>query len=221
MDIVESINIRRSVRAFKPDPVPLATMKEIMELSLRAPSWGNTQPWDFVVASGSKLDEIKQKFAEKSGQDSSPDIARPQDFPETYAGRRRSPNRPPATAPAGQSPPAARPMNTKLYGAPVVIYICTGRSYYFQSKGVNSWAIYDCGLISENIMLLAPKYGLGTVALAQAVTHPQVLREVLGIPDSMLIVLGIAIGYPDVSDPSTQRRSTRESLDKVVRWVGF
>ena len=112
-------------------------------------------------------------------------------------------------------------MNTRMYGAPCLIYICTGRSYYFQPKGVNSWAIFDCGLIAENIMLLAPNYGLGTVALAQAVTHPDVLRKVLEVPDSMLLVLGIAIGYPDLADPMNQRRSAREPLSQVVKWYGF
>ena len=222
MDIVESINTRRSVRAFKPDPVPQATLKEIMELSLRAPSWGNTQPWDFIIATRNKLEEIKQGFADKAGQDSTPDIARPQDFPEPYASRRRPANRPPVAASAGQqNPPARRPMNTRLYGAPVVIYICTGRSYYFQGNGTNSWAIFDLGLIAENIMLLAPGYWLGTVALAQAVTHPEILRKVLEIPDSLLAVLGIAIGYPDLTDPVNQRRSTREPLSQVSKWYGF
>jgi len=62
-------------------------------------------------------------------------------------------------------------------------------------------------------MLLATKYGLGTVAQAQAVTYPEVLRKVLGIPDSKLIVLGIAIGYPDWDDPINQFQSEREPLD--------
>ena len=72
----------------------------------------------------------------------------------------------------------------KNYGAPSVIYICTGRDLYFQSNGNNAWAIFDCGLIAENIMLLATNYGLGTVAQTQAVAFPDVLHKVLGIPDS-------------------------------------
>lgn len=223
MDIIESVEKRKTVRAFKPDPVPQSVLKELMEHALRAPSWGNTQPWDFIIAAGSKLEEIKQGFAEKTGQDSTPDIARPQDFPEPYASRRRGPGTPPPpTVPAGQpQPPVRRPPNARLWGAPCCIYICTGRSYYFQAKGHNAWAVYDCGLISENIMLLAPNYGLGTAALAQAVTYPDVLRKVLNIPDSLVVVLGIAIGYPDWDDQSAQRRSTRAPSSEVVRWEGF
>lgn len=221
MDITESVSQRKSIRAFKSDPVPQAILKEIMELALRAPSWGNTQPWDFIIATGSKLEEIKQGFTAKAGQESMPDITRPQEFPEPYASRRRPVSRPPETAPANRESVVRRVPNTRLYGAPCVIYICTGRSFYFQSKGINAWPIFDCGLIAENVMLLAPNYGLGTVALAQAVTHPDVLRRVLEVPDSLLVVLGIAIGYPDWDDPVNQRRSIREPLSQAVKWYGF
>src|SRR3990172_5567314 len=116
MDILESVEKRKSIRAFKPDPVPQPILKEIMERSLRAPSWGNTQPWDLLVVGGSKLEEIKQDFTDKAGQESAPDIARPQEFPEPYASRRRPMVRPQA-APGGQQqpPPPRPPMNPRFY----------------------------------------------------------------------------------------------------------
>jgi nitroreductase len=46
MDIVEAIKTRKSIRAFKPDPVPQDILKEIMRLAQNAPSWANTQPWN-------------------------------------------------------------------------------------------------------------------------------------------------------------------------------
>jgi len=70
-------------------------------------------------------------------------------------------------------------------------------------------------------MLLATKYGLGTLPQMQAVSYPDVLRNRLGIPDSKLIVLGIAIGYPDWDNPVNQLRSEREALDDVAKWYGF
>jgi nitroreductase len=76
-------------------------------------------------------------------------------------------------------------------------------------------------MAAENIMLLAPHYGLGTVAQAQAVAYPEVLRKVLGIPDSLVVILGIAIGYPDWTQQVNQRRSTREPAANIVRWYGF
>jgi nitroreductase len=70
-------------------------------------------------------------------------------------------------------------------------------------------------------MLLATKYQLGTIPEIQAVLYPEVLRKVLAIPESKLIVLGIAIGYPDWDDPVNKFRSDREPLDKVATWHGF
>jgi len=224
MDLIEAVNKRQSIRAFKSDPVPQATLKELMELALRAPSWGNTQPWDIYVVTGKQLDEIRQGFTDKATQEANADIARPQDFPEPYASRRRPPTAPrPAAVPAAPTTPGApaRIINPRFYEAPCLIYICTGRTFYFQAKGINAWPVYDIGLISENIMLLAPNYGLGTIALAQAVTHPDVVRKALNLPDSLVIVIGIAIGYPDWNNPINQRHSAREPMEKVVRWVGW
>lgn len=215
MDILEAVSTRRSIRAFKPDPVPQAVLREIMERAVWAPSWGNTQPWDFYIAAGKKLDEIQQGFIEKIGQPSALEIPRPETFPTRYVNRRRAL---PASPPQDQ---AGHIEVYRNYGAPCVIYICTGRDLYFQSKAANSWAVFDCGLAAENIMLLAPHYGLGTVAQAQAVAYPEVLHQVLGIPDALVILLGIAIGYPDWDKPVNQRRSTREPAGNVVRWYGF
>jgi nitroreductase len=222
MDVVESINLRKSIRAFKPDPVSQTILEKIMELALRAPSWGNSQPWDFIIVTGDKLEELKRGFDAKAGQESMPDIARPQEFPEPYATRRRSlPARPATTAEVRPGNAISRVLNPRFYGASCLIYIFTGRTFYFQSKGINSWPVYDCGLISENIMLLAPSYGLGTIALAQAMAYPDVIRKVLNVPDSLLIMIGIAIGYPDWSNPVNELHSPREPLSQVVRWSGF
>jgi hypothetical protein len=62
---------------------------------------------------------------------------------------------------------------------------------------------------------------LGTVAQAQAVAYPDIPRSVLEIPDSLLLVLGIAIGYPDWNDLANQSRSSREPADNITRWYGF
>ena len=92
---------------------------------------------------------------------------------------------------------------------------------YEQEGYHNVYAIFDCGLIAQNIMLLAVKYGLGTIAAASAVRYPDVLRQILGIPDSKVVVLGIPIGYPDLNHPQIQVYSPREPLENVAKWCGF
>lgn len=65
MGISEAINHRNSIRAFKPDPVPVDTLKQILEQSMRAPSWANTRPWEFAIATDKTLEEIRQGFLQK------------------------------------------------------------------------------------------------------------------------------------------------------------
>jgi nitroreductase len=87
---VEAISKRKSIRAFKSDPVPVDTLKQLMKLALRAPSWGNTQPWEFVIVSGKELEEIRSGFVENAEDALNPDIDRPQQYPESYAARYRA-----------------------------------------------------------------------------------------------------------------------------------
>ena len=228
MDITEAIRNRKSIRAFKPDAVPQKILVEIMELALRAPSWANTQPWEFAIVSGRKVKEIGQAFTEKAkaSERMHPDVAAPQEFPEPYNARRRAIGRKLFEIKGISREDRERRTSWELqgislFGAPNVIYIYTDRSFYFQGDSLNVWPVFDCGLVAENIMLLATKYGLGTVPEIQAVAYPEVLRKILEIPDSKLIVLGIAIGYPDWDDSVNQLYSERDPLDKVARWYGF
>ena len=49
MEVLKAIETRRSVRKYKPVPVPDGDLKKILEAGRLAPSAGNKQPWGFVV----------------------------------------------------------------------------------------------------------------------------------------------------------------------------
>jgi nitroreductase len=49
MDVYDCIRTRRTVREFKPDPVPGEIVHKILPAGRWAPSSSNTQPWHFVV----------------------------------------------------------------------------------------------------------------------------------------------------------------------------
>lgn len=226
MDIGQAIDKRKSIRAFESDPVPKEILREILELALRAPSWEDTQPWEFAVVAGKKLEEIRQAFVERGEEKHNPDMPHPREFPQPYDTRRRA-----LAKKVFELKGISREdkekrkwwglQGLKSFAAPCVIYIYFDRAFYQQGDTLNIWPVFDCGLVAENIMLLATKYGLGTVAQIQAVAYPDVLRRILGIPDSKVIVLGIAVGYPDPNDPVNQLRSERDPLDKVSTWHGF
>ncbi len=223
MDFTEVLKSRRSIRAFKPDPIPQGTLKKILEEATWAPSWANTQPWEFVVATGKPFQEIIRQYQAKGKAKERPysDIARPPEFPETYLNRIK------ALAPPGP-PRSAEEMEKHMqwslahYGAPAAIFILIDKSFFYTSRGMNVWSLYDCGGVAQNICLVAANYGLGTVQQAQAVPYPDVLRNVLGTPESKLFAIGISIGYPDWENPAMKTpRTTREPIDKITRWVGF
>ncbi|MBH0775754.1 5,6-dimethylbenzimidazole synthase [Nocardia bovistercoris] len=67
MSVYEAIRIRRDVRAeFTGDLVDEATLWRILDAAHRAPSVGNSQPWDFVVVRDrSRLDRFAAHVAEQ------------------------------------------------------------------------------------------------------------------------------------------------------------
>jgi nitroreductase len=220
MEVLEAIEQRQSIRAFKPDPVPQNLLKEILEGAIQAPSWANTQPWQFAVATGGPLEKIQNGFLERCSTSPYPDVPRPPEFPPRYAARIRVLDRQNRLV-TQKDWDARRVQNFRHFGAPAVIYVLTEREFYYQTKGLNVWALYDCGAVVQNILLLATRHGLGTVVQAQAAAYPSVLREALGIPESQIVMLGIAIGYPDWDHPVNQFRTEREPLDSIATWHGF
>jgi nitroreductase len=49
MDLMEAIKERRSIRKYKPDPVPEEALHQVLEAVRWAPSWNNTQCWEIIV----------------------------------------------------------------------------------------------------------------------------------------------------------------------------
>jgi len=225
MDIVDVIQKRKSIRAFKSDPVPREALSKIAELALRAPSWANTQPWELAIVTGAKLEAVREVFSTQRGLRALPDFPGPEDFPEIYKTRFQNlAAKMSETAKRGKRGRDAGEwylQGPRLYGAPAAIYIFVDRSFCEQRNGLNVWPVFDCGLLVQNLMLLATNFGLGTIVQAQAVHYPNVIRQVLGLPASKLVLLGMAVGYPDWDNPINQFRSDRETADKVIKWYGF
>jgi nitroreductase len=222
MDVMEAVNQRRSIRAFKPDPVPAGTLRKIVEGALHAPSASNSQPWELAVVSGAKLEEIKKGFLENTGR-VTVDMPGAIQYPEPYASRRAA-----VMSGALELMGIAREdkqariqwgiQGSKLWGAPSCIYIMIDRCFFYIDDKINIWPAFDCGAITQTILLLATENGLGSIPAIQPVLYPDLLREKLDLPASKLMVLGIPIGYPDWEVPVNQLRTNREPLDKMARF---
>src|SRR5215469_10007178 len=61
MDVRDAVASRFSCRAFLPTPVPLATVRDILDRAARAPSGGNLQPWRAHALAGASLEELRAR----------------------------------------------------------------------------------------------------------------------------------------------------------------
>ena len=62
MKLNNAVLSRRNIRAFLSDPVPREKIVKILEITRWAPSWGNIQPWEIVVADGEKTKSLSKDF---------------------------------------------------------------------------------------------------------------------------------------------------------------
>jgi nitroreductase len=219
MELAESIEKRKSIRAFRQEPVPREVMEEILGKALRAPSWGNTQPWKVTILGGESLQSIIGECVQRvlAGGAPSPDVELPRAWPEEMDGRYKENGRK-LFAEIGiergdrVKRDAHRLNMFRFFGAPQAIYL-------HQDRSLSAYSIFDAGLLAQNIALLAAERGLGACFLAVSVLYPDVIRRHTGIPETDRILIGLAIGYPDDQAPINQFRSEREPIENVVRWV--
>ena len=64
MEFETLVETRRSVRGYKPDPVPQHVIEDIIRVARGAPSSMNTQPWHVHVLTGGPLDEVRARNME-------------------------------------------------------------------------------------------------------------------------------------------------------------
>ena len=64
MDALECIRTRKSIRAFKPEPVPKEVLTEVIATAGRSPSYKNSQPWEVAVLSGAKKEALSAHVIE-------------------------------------------------------------------------------------------------------------------------------------------------------------
>jgi len=216
----EAITSRRSVRAFLPTPVGEATIRDILEVSARAPSGTNMQPWKTYVCTGQTLKAIGEAVlnsgirAEKIEWDEYKYY--PDQFFEPYLTRRR-------TVGFGlynalgigrrevEKMRAQHDRNFVFFDAPVGMIFTIDRRLE-----VGSWL--DFGMFLENIMIAARGRGLHTCPQAAFAPYHRQIRPILGMPDEEVLVCGMALGHEDASKPENQFRTERAPLED---WVQF
>ena len=223
MDIVEALKKRKSIRGFKPDPVPREVLTEVLEIAGRAPSAVNSQPWEFFILGGDVLEKVKHGNIDKvrSGAPPNPDHAL-MGWPRNSVYRERQ------VALAKQlfqlmeigkddKEKMAQwlELGYRFFDAPAAIIIVVDESIIERAP------LLDIGAVMQSICLAALQHGLGTCIEDQGAMYPDVLRRFAGIPESKKIMISIAMGYPDWQFPANKVETAREPLDAITTWCGF
>jgi len=217
MELWQAIRERKSIRAYKHDPIPKETIEEILRLTIHAPSAINLQPWEFIVVTGEEKERLSRKLikAYKEKQIScSPGNVKP--LPETYRQRgiASSESMEPYLKQIGVSfKQFTNEGSCNFYGAPVAIIICLDDSF---SKA----RMVDIGIALGYLVLSAHGFGLATCPIGLIAAYEDEIKDLLNIPENKNVIIGIALGYPDWENPVSRYKSPRENLDKLVRWIG-
>lgn len=223
MDILEAVNTRKSIRDFKPDPLPKKILREILQFACRAPSAENSQPWEFTVIAGDVLEKIRKANIDKlsSGVPPVPEYTEVKWLRDSKYRQRQIEIAKQIfklmDIPRGDKEKRIRWMERgfRYFNAPAVIVILMDRVL------PASRPLLDIGAVMQNICLVALEYGLGTCIENQGVMYPDVLRNFAGIPESLQIITSIAIGYPNWDFPANAVESTREPIENITTWEGF
>ena len=184
MDIIEAINNRRSIRRYKPDPVDEKTIEVVLEAARRAPSWGNSQCWHFVVVRDKAIKE---------------------ELGNTLFGVTDRPN---SVVLALKQAPAAIVVCAEL-GKSGTFYRVPRQ--YATDKG-EYWYMFDAALAMENLCLAACSLGLGTVIVGAF--DAKQAAEAIKLPDGVVVVALTPLGYPDEAPAPRPRKELAEILHR-------
>ncbi|MBI4698858.1 MAG: nitroreductase family protein [Nitrospirae bacterium] len=219
MEAIECIRTRRSIRKFKPEPVPKNILMEILDTAKWSPSYKNSQPWEVLIISGAKKEALTRLLTDllEKGVKPCPDIPEPVFWPRAEESRiaHLYKRRAEATGINLSDPNVlkkAKAANFSFYGAPHAIYL-------FQEASLSQWSLFDLGLFAQSLMLSAHAHGIGTVPQAFATDYAEHIKSYLDIPKTKRLVLGISIGYPDMGSPVNSFRTDRVSTEDIANWL--
>jgi len=196
--ILSAIHERRSIRRYRPEPVPAELLAEALAAATWAPSAHNRQPWRFAVV---RSPEGKAELAGEMGARLRADLeadGAPHDVIE--ADIRRSYQR--------------------LTGAPVLVVVCLTMAdmdlYPDERRQQNerTMAVQSTAMAGQNLLLAAHAVGLSGCWLCGPLFCPDAVRATLGLPAAWEPQGLITLGYP-----AQQRAKSRRPLGEVVRFI--
>ncbi len=213
------VNTRKSARGFLPDPVPAEVLEQVFSVALRAPSNCNTQPWQTHVASGDKLETLRQQLPEAfmKGEFT-------MDFP--YDGKYEGvyKERQYAAAEALYSAMGisreekdkrnvAFMRNFTFFDAPHVAFLFLPEPFGLREA-------CDLGMYAQTLMLSMVAHGLVCCPQTALSFMAGQIRDVLEIDPANRLLFGISFGYEDTGHLSNACHTDRGALSDITHFHG-
>ena len=191
MNTLDAIAARRSIRKFKPDPVPDEALQIILTAATQAPSGKNRQPWKFIVVKEDKRTEMMRVMREGMAK------AKAQDRD------------------MGSSEGTARVVDQ----APVTVFIFNPDGVHpWEEHSVEQtfWDVVNIqsvGASIQNMLLAALDLGIGSLWICDVFYAYEELCNWLD--EERQMIAAVSFGYPD-EDPEARNR---KSVDEVTKWL--
>lgn len=219
MLLADALRARKSVRAFRPDPVPRETVAALLEEAALSPSGTNIQPWKVHVVMGATRDRLAAEVL--AYRDANPEDDKAE-FP--YRGKRKEPY-----------VTRMRALGKAMYGLIGIPkgdvkagWEQWGRNYTFFDapvgliftidKDLGPMSYLDVGLFIQTLMLSAAARGLSTCAQGAWNQFHTVTRRVLDVPETDYIVCGVSLGYEDKDAIVNTLVASREPPESFTTW---
>ena len=211
---------RFSCRAFRPAPVPTATIERMLAMAQRSASWCNSQPWQVIVTEPPGTERFREALLQHvsaTGQPEQPDLPYPLGYFGVYRERRRECGwqlyDSVGVKPGDRAASAVQAReNFRLFGAPHVMIVTSERD-------LGVYGAVDCGLYVGAILLAAQSLGIATIAQAALARCSPFLHGYFDIPETRTVVCGISFGYPDREHKANSYRTGRAGIEDTVRFI--
>lgn len=199
LDFDALVRGRRSVRAFRPDPVPRALIERVLDAARWAPSPHGRMPWRFAVITAPA---VKARLADAMG--------------DTWQATLAMDNEPPAVV-------AQRLANShaRIRAAPVLILLClstTDLDHYpdpDRQAAETTMAIQSLGAAAQTLLLTAYRLGLDGGWMCAPLFCPDTVRATLDLPPALVPHALLPLGYA-AKDPKRRPRLALDAL--IIRW---
>ncbi|MDE2042336.1 MAG: nitroreductase, partial [Alphaproteobacteria bacterium] len=183
VEIEALLRQRRSVRGFRPDPVPYNVLNAVFAQAQLAPSNCNVQPWIVHVVSGAKADDVRTQLKRHvmSGAAAGPDFPLTGSYPGEYRTRQIGAAVAlfEATGVARDDKPArmlSMLRNFEFFDAPHALFL-------FMPEWAGWREAADCGMYAQSLMLAMAAHGIGSCAQGALSHYASFIKPLLGVPD--------------------------------------